>query len=212
MPQITPGPTFSPARMVVAATVPLTIYLAIGTGRDARDHSYSEGTGGSINQYNWRSDFPFAGAKTSSVENADIQSASTADDIDFIKDSLKISSTALARYLGVSRQALYDWRAGGHIKAHNISKLENLRAAAEVIASSNASLPELQLTRKLPGGGTLLDSIASGADGRSAAKSLVTMLRREAVQRESLRARFAGRRPASESLIGDGMTALREPG
>ncbi|HZK91430.1 MAG TPA: hypothetical protein VFC56_14890 [Stellaceae bacterium] len=138
--------------------------------------------------------------------------STAADDIDHIKTSLKITTTELAKYLGVSRQAIYDWRAGAHVKSHNISKLENLRAAASVVDSSETTFSALQINRKLPGGRTLLETIAAGGDGSDAAQSLVNMLRREVAQREDRIVRLAGRKPATDSEFNPGMAALRESG
>jgi hypothetical protein len=115
-----------------------------------------------------------------------------------------------ARFLGVSRQSLYNWRSGSEIKSHNIVKVENLRRAADVLATSEAPLSRLQIGRKLPGGKTLLELIANGEDGADAAHSLVSMLNRETEQRKALNARFAGRKPISDGPIGDGMSPLRD--
>jgi transcriptional regulator with XRE-family HTH domain len=131
-----------------------------------------------------------------------------ATDIEHTKSTLKLTMAELARCLGVSRQALYNWIAGGLIKHENLAKLNELRSAADVIAG--AILPEhaLLLRRKLPGGKTLLETIATGGSGADAARSLVEMVNNEAEQRAALAKLFASRHP--ENLLGYGIPPLTD--
>jgi hypothetical protein len=98
--------------------------------------------------------------------------------------------------------------AGGHIKEENLAKLNELKFAANVIAVE--SLPEhaLLLRRKLPGGETLLETIAKGGSGADAALSLVEMVRDEAEQRAKLSKLFAARR--TKNLLGHGVPPLNQ--
>lgn len=200
-------------RIVASVTIPFAVCLAVDTSGASAHYSCAYSTGSSVNEHNWQSQIPVGPVNAVESPVPGIIGAATAD-IEFIQSSLKITSSALARYIGVSRQALYDWKSGGRIKIENAFKLESLRAASEVIASSGQSIPEIQLRRKLPGGRSLLDSIASGSDGASVARSLLGMLRDEAAQRESLRTRFSGRKPVFEdsNVAGIGMVPLREEG
>lgn len=138
--------------------------------------------------------------------------STASSDLEYVKSSLKITTTELARYLGVSRQSIYLWRSGSHIKSHNIVKLENLKRAADVIAASDFQISGLHLARKLPGGLTLLENIGTGSDGREAAKSLINMLQREGLQRNALRQRFAGRKPTTDSHYDGSVAVFRENG
>jgi hypothetical protein len=128
-----------------------------------------------------------------------------AADIEHVRSTLKLTMRELSDCLDVSRQAPYNWIAGGQLKARNAAKLNNLKAAAHVIALANLPPSPLLLQRKLPGGRTLVDSIAAGADGTEAAEALVEMFRHEEVQRQMLAARFPRRiaagtlPPANES-------------
>src|SRR6266536_5757676 len=84
----------------VLFTLPLTLLVGIGTGGVWPCH-WERGTGSSINEFN-----------VAAVARADlgmhaVGTTSAADDIDFIKSSLKLTTTELAKYLGVSRQAIY---------------------------------------------------------------------------------------------------------
>lgn len=190
----------------ITLTIPLTLVIGLGTGGLWFTHSQA-GTGGSINP---RSLFEMARAQTGARALED--AASTADDIDYIKHHLNLSTTDLAKYLGVSRQAIYDWRSGAHVKSHNITKLENLRDAAGILDTSSLSLSSLQLNRKLPGGRTLLETIAAGGNGYEAAQSLVSLLRRETEQRRGRMARTVGRQPIADSDFSPGMAAVHESG
>jgi transcriptional regulator with XRE-family HTH domain len=189
----------------VLFTLPLTLLIGVGTGGLWPSH-LEQGTGGSINQCN-----------VLEVARADRRSrprsnATAADDIDYIKALLKLTTTELAKYLGVSRQAIYDWRSGSHVKSHNISKLENLRDAAAVIADAGSGFSALQLNRRLPGGRTMLETIALGGNGYEAAQSLVNMLRREGAERAARLTKVAGRKPSTESEFAPGMAAFQETG
>src|SRR5260370_23127531 len=61
--------------------------------------------------------------------------ASPAKNLDYIRSVLRPSVTALARALGVSRQAIYDWQAGRPIAADNVARLHALSRAADLFAS-----------------------------------------------------------------------------
>lgn len=118
---------------------------------------------------------------------------SIASDIDRIKSTLKLTTTELARSLGVSRQAPYNWIAGGAIKEDNLAKLYELRSAADILAAESLDVHPRLLHRKLPGGKTLLEEVASGGSGAAAAQALTKILKIESQQRAALEKVFAGR-------------------
>ena len=127
--------------------------------------------------------------------------ATTADEIARIKSILKLTVRELSECLGVSRQAVYNWKSGTHIKNINAEKLENLKQAANVISDANAADFPLLLRRKLDGGKTLLEIVSADGDGTQAARYLVKMLQSEAEQRKALDREFAGRKiPVRNSL------------
>ena len=117
-----------------------------------------------------------------------------ADDIEFIQSTLDLTMTELARCLNVSRQAPYNWMAGGRLKPENAERLNELKAAAEVIAAADIESRPLFMQRKLPGGKTLIEAIKGGSDARVVAQSLIDLFRTEADQRKMLATHFAGRR------------------
>ena len=120
-----------------------------------------------------------------------IDVASAASDLSRIRAVLKISTSDLARTLGVSRQAIYNWKSGSHIKAHNLSKLANLKLAADEFVQSRITVSSEMLDRTLPGGKTLLERIAEGMDGSAAAYSLINLLRADSERRKEMDALLA---------------------
>lgn len=98
--------------------------------------------------------------------------------------------------MGVSRQAIYDWKAGRNIKQVNLDKLNHLKAAARTIAEAGVPITPMTLARKLSGGNTLLATIAAGGDGVQIAQSLIRVLSSEAEQQQRLAKRLAGRATA----------------
>jgi DNA-binding transcriptional regulator YiaG len=120
-----------------------------------------------------------------------------AADIQYIKSSLCLTISELASSLGISRQTVYNWIDGTPIKNENAAKLNNLKAAADVIVAAGVQASPLLIQRKLPGGKTLLESILDGDNGRQAAEALVQLHRKETAQREMLSKLFANRTAAS---------------
>jgi transcriptional regulator with XRE-family HTH domain len=173
--------------------------------------AYGPGSGGTQNIGYLGNGIPIPPYYASlSSEGSVVDISTAAENVDYIKTALKISTSELAKYLGVSRQAIYNWKNGGHRKIDNVSKLENLQAAADVLVAAQVSAPSLILNRKLPGGKTVREVIAAGGDGREAAQSLVYMLRREDEQRKAMLASVAGRKPIRPNEIAGGMSAFRE--
>ena len=128
--------------------------------------------------------------------------SAVAADLDYVKSTLKLTMTELAKCLGVSRQASYNWMAGSPIKAENVAKLNNLKSAADIIAAEKLPAHSLLLQRKLPGGKTLVEAISSGADGARVAQSLIAIMKKEADQRRFLSGHFAGRvAPKNNALV-----------
>lgn len=123
----------------------------------------------------------------------EVPALNSANEVRHVLDVLKIPVTEFSKYIGVSRQAVYDWLRGKQIGAVNAAKVENFVRAADVIAASDIQMSPLNRGRKLVGGETLFQSIAAGAEGDKAALALVEMLRDEASRRDELTARFRGR-------------------
>jgi len=193
--------TASIAEKIVRVIVPpMTLMLAIGTGgantpeycrvRDARLYVHS-------------------GQDDRSARET-INVATAADDLARITSILKLSTTELAQTLGVSRQAIYNWKAGSHIKSHNVAKLENLKKAADAIVGARITMSPLLLDRKLTGGKTLLETIADGGNGGDAANALLRLLQDEAHQRESIDRMLADREHPMRDVSEYGVPSFNE--
>lgn len=166
------------AKALITFSVPVTIALGIGTGGYLTAEYCKQNQDGLLfNRQSMR----------------DTSVSTTTDDLARIKSVLKLTVAELADCIGVSRQAIYNWKSGADIKASHAGKLENLKNAADVMLAASLPASPLLLARKLPGGKTLLQTISSGGDGSEAARSLVQMLRQESEARKVLDERFANR-------------------
>jgi DNA-binding XRE family transcriptional regulator len=183
--------------------IPLTIMLGIGTGETLTEQVYK--LRGNGDRFNYHSRDNGDGTKAASL-------VSPAGDIEHIRAVLKASVSDLAHCIGVSRQSMYNWKSGTSVKSHNLSKLAQLKAAADVLLSEDIDGSAHIIERKLPGGKTLLESIADGADGRAVAVNLVNMLRDEAAQQSALNKRLAARLAAAPRNLEYGAPAFDERG
>jgi DNA-binding transcriptional regulator YiaG len=169
-------------------SVPITILLTIGTGGAttvARVELLKERDSGfGIHRRHVASD------NGPTAEEA----ISAAQDIVFIRSILKVSTAELAKCIGVTRQSLYNWKAGSTIKDKNAELVHQLKAAATLIAQEGMNSTAHALRRTMPGGKTLLEMIGSGGDGRVSAQALITMLRDERAVQRTLAERFSGRK------------------
>jgi DNA-binding XRE family transcriptional regulator len=138
--------------------------------------------------------------------------ATTADELAYIKATLKLTVKELADCVGVSRQAIYNWKSGVQIKSQNTLKLAQLKAAASILQAEKVPVSPLVMERKLSGGKTLLETISDGGDGEAAAKSLVNMLRDEAEQQRMVNERFADRPYTASSTFDYGVPSFSERG
>jgi transcriptional regulator with XRE-family HTH domain len=118
-----------------------------------------------------------------------------AEDLARARSVLGISMREMASSIGVSRQALYNWKAGADMKPVNAARLENLMLAAATIAGADLEPTPFLMSRRLGGGKTLLAAIAEGEDGTVVAAELVSLVKSDASKRAALSARLAGRRP-----------------
>ncbi len=186
--------------IVVSFLMPVTLALQLGTGGYETREYYQQRLLDTVPTYYGRAD---SGLPVSVSRN-------NASDVRHVLDVLKPSVTGLARYLGVSRTTIYDWKHGKQVGADNAAKLASFSRAADVIADANLQMSPLVRGRKLPGGMTLFESIASGADAEQAALALVTMLREEAARRDRLTARFLGRIKPDTEGTHDAPTVFNE--
>ncbi|MBS0472800.1 MAG: helix-turn-helix transcriptional regulator [Proteobacteria bacterium] len=170
--------TSTGARSSLTLVIPLALTLTVGTG-GLLDPS--------------KVDLRKEGLLFAKRDAAPVASTQ-AFDVDRIRETLHLSMREIGDAIGVTRQAIYNWKNGGEIKGDNAVKLASLMDAAKVIAESDVAIPSLALRRKISGGQTLLDIVASGGDGGAAAHTLLEILATEAKQRKLLNERLAGRK------------------
>ncbi|EWC39743.1 hypothetical protein [Stutzerimonas stutzeri] len=131
--------------------------------------------------------------------HADAQRAklrSSAENLAFVRNTLKPPVTELASFFGVSRQAIYNWQAGDPISTHNEALLQQLADATTLLHREGLTGGSL-IKRRLPGGKTLLEQMQGGESGESAAKALIAMLQAESQQRSGITHRLKGRAAAT---------------
>lgn len=126
-----------------------------------------------------------------------------AEALSYTRSVLKPAVTELASVFGVSRQAIYNWQAGEPISEENQSLLYQLAAAADTILAHPLS-GKLNAKRKLAGGKTLLEAIASGISGAEAAMMLISLAEKEGAQRASIEAKLKNRKrmPVDYGAVG----------
>jgi hypothetical protein len=124
-----------------------------------------------------------------------------ADLMEQIKRGFGRTMSRLPRVFGVTRQTLYNWLAGETPRALHHEKLRQLAAAADVFTQAAYKPDAIALDRTLEGGKSILELIASGADGRVAAKKLVDLQRRGASARSKLDRLTAGRSPRDDTSV-----------
>jgi transcriptional regulator with XRE-family HTH domain len=164
--------------------LPITSALELGTGGVATNHYYRLRLVDAPSGYYK----PIRGIEDpTSIQN-------DAVGVRHILNVLKLAVTAFSKYMGVSRQAIYDWMSGKPVGAANAAKLDNFARAADIVAAAKVEMSSIVRGRKLAGGKTLFESISAGADGAEVASAFVAMLRNEAMRRREIAARLSSRR------------------
>ena len=141
------------------------------------------------------------------------RASSPADKLDYIRTVLRPSVTDLARAMGVSRQAIYDWQAGRPIAAENVTRLQDIARAADLFAREGLQATAHVMRRPITNGKNLFDIVRDGGSAEAAARTLIDIVRRELRQRENLKSRLAKRtRPTREDFRDLGAPMLDEKG
>jgi hypothetical protein len=168
----------------------IAIALQVGTGgAETNDYYVQRGPMG----------YAFARYDAAHINETSVIRTPT-EDLSRIRAILNPGVTDLARALGVSRQAIYDWQNGKTIGAVNAGRLAGLARAADIFAAEGLTLPSQLLRRPIKDGKTFFDILHEGGSAENAIRELVSRVRRELVQRQMLSARLANRkRPASPS-------------
>jgi hypothetical protein len=135
-----------------------------------------------------------------------------AEDLSHIRAVLKPAVTDLARALGVSRQAIYDWQSGKPIAAENAARLADLARAADVFATEGLTASAQLLRRPIGSGKRLFDIAREGGSAEDVARRLIQIVRREVHQRQMLAERLANRKRPSVPSDNYGVPMLDELG
>jgi len=112
-----------------------------------------------------------------------------------IKTVFGFGISKLSIAMGVSRQAIYNWKNGEQPTDENIAKLKDLTNAANIISESGIAVTGLLMKRKVAGGKSLLDLALKGNSVSEAASLLVRQVLLEKEQQAHLASRFANRQP-----------------
>src|SRR5262245_27096155 len=178
--------------------------LQVGTGGAATiDYLKTRGSKG----------YSFVTYSSDSESPTKSRASSPADNLDYIRTVLRPSVTDLARALGVSRQAIYDWQAGRPIAAENVARIEDIARAADFFAREGLQATAHLVRRPIINGKNILEIIRDGGSAEAAARTLIDVVRRELTQRENLKSRLANRvRPTREDFRDVGAPMLDEKG
>lgn len=118
---------------------------------------------------------------------------SPAEKLTFVRSAFAPSISEMARLFGVSRQTIYNWQAGEPIAQQNEDRLDQLAHAADVLRANGISEQASVMRRKLADGKTFFDLVREGKPATEVAVMLVSLIQKEAAQRQVLADRLAGR-------------------
>ncbi len=93
--------------------------------------------------------------------------------ITFIQQTFGRSMSRLTEVFGVSRQSLYNWKAGEQPKEKHLLKINQLVEAAKVFSENNFALSTQMLERKTSNGKSFIEHLREDGSGIDAAKSLI---------------------------------------
>lgn len=137
--------------------------------------------------------------------------SSPAENLTFVRTVLRPSVADLAKALGVSRQAIYDWQAGRAIAPENAARIEDVARAAEIFAREGLQATPQMMRRTISGGKNFFEIMRDGGSAESSARTLIEIVRRELNQRQNLQARLAKRpSPAPDEFRDAGTPMLDE--
>lgn len=114
-------------------------------------------------------------------------------ELQFIRDTLRLSAADLAELLGVTRPRIFSWQNGTAVSTENARRLQEIVQALDLHKDIITSEGGRVAYRAVEGRTTLLQMLAKGANAQDAISRLADILVREAAQRESLARRLQGR-------------------
>jgi hypothetical protein len=146
------------------------------------------------------------------IDDRDIEHGhrTSAQQLEFIRSTARLSVTELARVFSVTRQTVHEWCQGAPLASHNARRLDKLADAITLLLNAVGTITVQDLRRSVRAGLSLLDAVRADGNVSAAARELVETLTREAAQRKRLTARFAGRRPPTLEPSDFGSPHLRD--
>lgn len=111
----------------------------------------------------------------------------------FVISALKTTNAALARALGVSRQAIYNWLNGAQPSALVQARIDQLHAAAQLLTAASHAVRPL-LAQPFKHGKNFWQLMATGENPEVLAQALVERQSSNQSQRQLLAERVAAKR------------------
>jgi len=163
----------------------LVLVVALAVGGEVSAHQVDED-----NLTKWHGSSPAASLSTprgrlivdQRVNSAQHEQVSEAAQIlEYVLKNSKLAVSELARTMGVSRQAVYNWRNGEGSADDKLVGLRALRTAVQILKENGLPASGSNLRRTI-GGTSVLKELSSNGDVSAATERLVAALSREAEQ------------------------------
>lgn len=134
------------------------------------------------------------------IDRDDEPARKSAEQLELIRSTMRLSVTELARVFSVTRQTVHEWCHGAPPALPNARRLNKLTDAVVLLLDTVGTVSLQDLRRSIQGGPSLLDAVRADGDVSTAARELIETLTREAAQRKRLGARFSARRSLPKPL------------
>lgn len=164
----------------VAAATALQFSSSVVFGTEA-------GSGGTITDNTIKSKSNWVYDKSYSFPEVDVEEitiVNTADEeLVSIKKYLGLTTTDIAKLIGVTRPTVYSWLKGKDPKPEHIAKINLLKEQADKVSSIELTGMNKLVRRPLKAGGSLIDLISRGEDIDAALEELKVLSQRESENR-----------------------------
>ena len=154
------------------------------------------GTGGDVSAQNIQrlktplertaSPFELYSAITNSKQVPVQAEASVKEKLEFIEETFELRLTRVANLLGVTRQAIYDWKHGKNITDGHRGKLDLLYRAVQRFAEAGLKLDYNTKHRNIGGDLEFIQALEAGQDPVQAVEKLIVVIERGKKQQATL--------------------------
>lgn len=184
--------------LALGYSLTMAVALCMGTGSTASPQSLGQRD----NRYAAK-EYKESSGLESAVASTVVAPRTAAEALSYVREVLKPAVTELASIFQVSRQSIYNWQAGEHISEGNQALLFELASAADTLLAHPLA-GKINAKRKLAGGKTLLECVASGASGVEAAGLLISLAQQEGAQRAAIESKLKNRKrvPVDYGAVG----------